>query len=396
MRILAAVAIVLAAGSASALHPAAAQRPSTVTAPYFEVDPLWPRPLPNHWVLGSVVGVSVDARDHVWIIHRPPSLGERERGSEQTPAWAECCAAAPPVLEFDADGKLVSHWGGPGTGFDWPQSNHGITVDHRDNVWLGGSGDGDAHVLKFTRAGVFVKQFGRAGARRGPDDAKGQPTWKADSHDRASFGRVAKIVVDPATNEAYLADGYLNKRVAVIDADTGEMKRYWGAYGSRPDDADPGTYSPAAPTAKQFRSPVHCAVLSTDGLVYVCDRLNNRIQVFRRDGTFVKEGFFARQTLEGGSISDVAFSGDRQQTYLYATDLLNARVRILRRDTLEELTSFGDGGRQPGQFYGPHNIATDSKGNLYTTETFEGKRIQRFVYRGLRAVARTQGVVWPR
>jgi DNA-binding beta-propeller fold protein YncE len=141
---------------------------------------------------------------------------------------------------------------------------------------------------------------------------------------------------------------------------------------------------------------VHCAVLSNDGLVYVCDRTNDRIQVFRKDGTYVKEASIAPMTLDSGSVSDIAFSRDERQTYLYAADLQNARVRILRRDTLEELTTFGDGGRQPGQFYGVHSIATDSAGNIYTTETFEGKRVQKFIYRGLRPViARNQGAPWP-
>jgi DNA-binding beta-propeller fold protein YncE len=212
-----------------------------------------------------------------------------------------------------------------------------------------------------------------------------------------AYGRVAKIFVDPAANEAYLADGYLNKRVAIVDADSGKIKRYWGAYGNKPDDADLGPYKPEAPPAPQFRTPVHCADLSSDGLVYVCDRRNNRIQVFKKDGAFVKEAFFAKNSLGDGSVFDLAFSKDPAQTYLYMADGNNMKIRILRRDTLEELTSFGDGGRQPGQFYAVHSIAVDSKGNLYTTETYEGKRLQKFVYKGLRAVSRKeQGTVWPR
>jgi DNA-binding beta-propeller fold protein YncE len=382
-----------------AQRPAEAQRPGTVAAPYFEVDPFWPKPLPNQWLIGSVAGVSVDDRDTVWIVHRPPSLGDNERGLER--GFSECCAPAPPVLAFDRAGRLIASWGGPEAGYDWPQTNHGVTADREGNVWLGGSGDGDSHVLKFTRAGVFVKQFGRAGARRGPDSTQAAATWVGNSHDLTSYGRVAKIDVDAAANEAYLSDGYLNKRVAVIDTETGAVKRYWGAYGSKPDDTALGDYRPEAPPERQFRGPVHCAVLSVDGLVYVCDRMSNRIQVFRKDGTFVKEAFFAKATRgarpgEGGSVSDIAFSADRQQTYMYVADLLNAKIRVLRRDTLEELTSFGGGGRQPGQFYGPHNIATDSRGDIYLVETFEGKRIQKFIYKGVRNVVREQGVVWPR
>jgi len=374
----------------------AGQNRHTVQAPYFEVDPYWPKPLPNHWVLGSSIGVSVDERDHVWMIHRgSATLADKEKALE-TKLSDECCGAAPPVLEFDPDGKLVGHWGGPGTGYEWPTSNHGITVDHKGNVWIGGNGPGDSQVLKFSRAGKFLLQVGKANARLGAMK-DGKPTYAGGSNDPISFGRVAKIFVDPSANEAYLADGYLNKRVAIIDADTGKFKRHWGAYGNKPDDTDLGPYDPAAPPAQQFRSPVHCADLSNDGLVYVCDRPNNRIQVFKKDGTFVKEAFYAKNSKGDGAPFDVAFSKDPAQTYLYLADGNNMKIRILRRDTLEELTSFGDGGRQPGQFYAVHSIAVDSKGNLYTTETYEGKRLQKFVYKGLRAVTRKeQGTVWPR
>ena len=369
---------------------------ATVRAPRFEVDPLWPKPLPNHWLLGSTIGVWVDERDHIWIIHRSSAtLDENEKGVELK--TAECCAGAPPVLEFDAEGNLVQSWGGPGQGYEWPQSNHGIFVDHKGNVWIGGNGGGDSHILKFTRNGKFIAQYGKAGVHRGPTNAEGLSTYSGDSNDQQNFGRVAKIVVDPRDNEAYIADGYLNKRVAVLDADTGKMKRYWGAYGNKPDDKNLGPYNPDAQPAQQFRNPVHCADLSNDGLLYVCDRANDRIQVFRKDGTFVKEGFIAKRTLASGSVWDLAFSRDPQQRYLFVVDGMNQRVHVVLRDTLEVVASFGDGGRQPGQFYGVHSIAIDSKGNLYTTETWEGKRLQKFVYRGLDNVPRRpQGVVWPR
>jgi DNA-binding beta-propeller fold protein YncE len=208
---------------------------------------------------------------------------------------------------------------------------------------------------------------------------------------------VAKIFIDPKANEAYVADGYLNKRVAVIDADTGTLKRYWGAYGNKPDDANLGAYSPDAPPAQQFRNPVHCAELANDGLLYVCDRANDRIQVFTKEGKFVKETFIAKKTLRSGSTWDLAFSKDPKQAYIYVADGVNEKVHILQRDTLEVLTTFGDGGRQPSQFFGVHSIATDSRGNIYTTETYEGKRLQKFVYKGLGPVTRAnQGAVWPR
>jgi hypothetical protein len=374
----------------------AGQSRHTVQAPYFEVDPYWPKPLPNHWVLGSSIGVSVDERDHVWMIHRgSATLAEKERALESKLS-DECCGAAPPVLEFDPNGTLLAHWGGPGAGYEWPTSNHGITIDHKGNVWIGGNGPGDSQVLKFDRSGKFLLQVGKANARLGAMK-DGKPTYAGGSNDPIAFGRVAKIFVDPSANEAYLADGYLNKRVAIIDADSGKLKRYWGAYGNKPDDTDLGPYKPDAAPVQQFRSPVHCADLSNDGLVYVCDCPTNRIQVFKKDGTFVKEAFFAKNSLGDGAVFDLAFSKDPAQTYLYMADGNNMKIRILRRDTLEELTSFGDGGRQPGQFYAVHSIAVDSKGNLYTTETYEGKRLQKFVYKGLRAVTRKeQGTVWPR
>jgi DNA-binding beta-propeller fold protein YncE len=343
------------------------------------------------------IGVSVDAQDHVWIVHRgAATLNPRtETGADASPPVGECCLAAPPVLEFDPAGNLVGHWGGPGPGYDWPDSNHGITIDHKGNVWIGGNGPNDAHVVKFSRDGKFLAQFGRPGARRVTGGEK--PAWAANSHDTDNFGRVAKIFIDPRANEAYVADGYLNRRVAVIDADTGKLKRYWGAYGNRPDDADLGRYDPDAPPAQQFRTPVHCAELSNDGLLYVCDRPNDRIQVFKPDGTFVKEVFIAKRTLGDGSVWDIAFSKDPQQKYLYVADGKNERVYVVQRDPLRLLTSFGDGGRQPGQFFGVHSIATDSKGNIYTTETYEGKRLQKFAYKGLGPVTTpNQGTVWPR
>jgi DNA-binding beta-propeller fold protein YncE len=357
-----------------------------VMAPRFEVDPLWPKPLPNHWLLGSAIGLAVDAQDHVWIVHRGgATLNERTEMSAATqpPSAEACCAPAPPVLEFDPAGNLVGHWGGPGEGYEWPQSNHGITVDYKGNVWIGGNGAKDAHLLKFTKSGKFLMQIG-------------QPGRSSGSNDPVNFSRVAKIFVDPKTNEAIIADGYGNKRVVVIDADTGKFKRYWGAYGNKPDDANLGRYDPAAPPAQQFRNPVHCAELSNDGFVYVCDRPNDRVQVFQRDGKFVREVFIAPKTLGDGSVWDIAFSKDPQQKYLYLADGKNEKIYILQRDTMQVLTSFGDGGRQPGQFFAVHSIATDSKGNIYTTETYEGKRLQKFVYKGLAPVTKQdQGTVWP-
>jgi DNA-binding beta-propeller fold protein YncE len=381
---LAALIVALGVGQSVLQYKADAQG-RTVQAPMFEVDPLWPKPLPNHWLLGWTIGVWVDEQDHIWVIHRGAGgLHNNERGLELDPPISECCRTAPPILEFDQAGNLLRHWGGPGQGYEWPQSNHGIHIDYKGNVWIGGNGQKDAQVLKFTKDGKFLMQVGHMGKNAGSNDVD-------------NFWRVAKIWVDPKTNEAYIADGYGNKRVAVIDADTGKMKRYWGAYGNRPDDADLGKYDPKAPPAQQFRNPVHCVERSNDGLVYVCDRQADRVQVFQPDGKFVKEAFYAKETLGSGSAWDITFSKDPQQRFMFLADGQNEKVRIILRETLEELTNFGDGGRQPGQFYGVHSIATDSKGNLYTTETYEGKRVQKFVYKGIgTAAAGSQGVLWPK
>ena len=360
---------------------AQSKRPPRV--PVFEVDPFWPKPLPHHWVLGSTIGVAVDARDHVFILHRRASVDDELKAAAMTPPVGACCLPAPPVLEFDPAGNLVRSWGGPGQGYDWPTREHGLSIDPAGNIWIGGNDDADSHVLKFTRDGRFLLQIGRPGQKRG-------------SNDRENFWRPAKIFVEPIANEAYIADGYGNRRVIVVDADTGQYKRHWGAYGAVPDDAPLPEYSAAAPPSKQF-STVHCAMVSTDGFVYVCDRVNDRIQVFRKDGTYVKEAFYDRATLRSGSVWDITFSRDPGQRYLYVADGVNEKVRIIDRSTLEVLGSFGDGGRQPGQFFGVHNLATDAKGNLYTTETYNGARVQRFVFKGERPVTTIeQGVPWPR
>jgi DNA-binding beta-propeller fold protein YncE len=356
----------------------------TSMAPMFQVDPFWPKPLPNHWILGSTIGLAVDSRDHVYIVHRRDTFNERtEIGAATDPVKADCCIPAPNILEFDAEGNLVNHWGGPGEGYDWPASNHGITVDHKDNVWVGGNGPRDAQILKFTRDGKFLAQFGVGDA-------------DADSNSTEHFGSVAEISFDPKANEAYVADGYRNKRVAVLDADTGKMKRYWGAYGNVPDDTDLGPFVPGREPAQQFRNPVHCAQPSNDGLVYVCDRVNNRLQVFKTDGTFVKEIFIKPNSLGDGSVWDIAFSPDAEQKFIYLADGTNRKIFIIDRQSLETLTTFGDGGRNPGQFFAVHNIAVDSKGNIYTTETYEGKRLQKFTYTGMGPVTvMDQGTPWP-
>jgi len=413
--VIVALAIALACAGPAAQQGGSAASPAMDTdysaegmAPMFEVDPFWPKPLPNHWILGNTIGVAVDSRDHVYIVHRDQpeqsfaNSARTELGAAQDPPLSECCIPAPPLLEFDPEGNLVAAWGGAvDTGeYEWPESNHGLDVDHMDNIWIGGNGGPDSQILKFTRSGDFIMQVGRSGARQTGTRDNGAPIFTRDSNDQVSFGRVAKVFVDPVENEVYVADGYLNRRVAVIDADTGAFKRYWGAYGNQPDDEEAGNlprYSPDDPPAPQFRGPVHCADLSNDRLLYVCDRGADRIQVFQTDGTFVNEAFIAPETLSQGSTWDIAFSPDEAQRFLYLADGQNMKVYVIERATMEILYSFGDGGRQPGQFFAVHSIATDSQGNIYTTETYEGKRLQKFKFMGMGPVPTTenQGVAWP-
>ena len=362
---------------------------ATVEAPMLEVDPFWPKPLPNNWVLGWTVGVFADAQDRIWVVHRPKTLEAAERyGADKV---SECCFAAPPVLAFDQAGNLLKSWGGPGPGYDWPDGEHGISVDHKGNVWIAAQNAPDSHVVKFTQDGKFLLQIGK------PKMAKG-------SHDTENVNRATKVWVDSATNEAFVSDGYGNRRVVVFDADTGKYKRHWGAYGNRPDDADPYNagfasvgkdYDPNKP-AQQFGRAVHGIAISKDGLVYVNDRTNNRVQVFRKNGTFVKEAFIARNTRGDGSSFDTAFSADPAQRFLYVADGSNHKVHVLVRDTMEEVTTFGSGGRQPGMFYAVHNVASDSKGNVYTAETRRGQRVQRFIFKGIGRVPRDQKVLWPK
>jgi hypothetical protein len=389
-----ALAIVALAAGQHSLNASA--KGQMVRAPRFEVDPMWPKPLPNHWVLGNVIGVGVDSRDHVFIVHRADTFdAQKEIGAAQNPPLSECCVPAPPVIEFDPQGNVVNAWGGKTTGYDWPESNHGISVDNKNNVWIGGNGTCpaagrddcpkgavDSFILKFTHDGKFLMEIG-------------MPHQMVNSNSKTSFGRVAKISFDYKANEAFLADGYGNKRVAVIDMDNGKIKRFWGAYGHVPSDSNLGPYNPDAPIAQQFRNPVHCAEPTPDGLVYVCDRVNDRIQVFKKDGEFVKEKIIKPLTKGDGSVWDIAFSRDPAQKYIFLADGKNERVYVMDRQSLDILTAFGDGGRQPGEFFAVHSIATDSKGNIYTAETYEGKRIQKFVYKGLADVPEQQGVVWP-
>ena len=339
-------------------------------APRFEVDPAWPKRLPNDWIMGQASGVSIDAQDNVWVVQRPRTLTDDEKSASLSPPRSRCCKPAPAVMQFDQAGNLLKAWGGPGQGYDWPQNEHGIFVDHKGFVWLAGNGETDGQVLKFTQDGTFVMQIGRQGPQ-------------TTSQDTSRLGRPANMTVDPETNELYVADGYGNHRVIVFDAETGAFKRMWGAYGKPPTDDKSAPFDPAATTAPAQFNNVHCVKLARDGLVYVCDRFNNRFQVFRKDGTFVKEIFVERDTRgPNGSVWELALWPDEPESFLINADGTNNEVRTLNRDTGEIVGRFGRNGRMAGDFHWVHNLAIDSKGNVFTTEVDTGKRAQKFLFRG--------------
>jgi DNA-binding beta-propeller fold protein YncE len=401
----------------------AAQGRGGAQAPTFAVEKLWPKPLPNHWILGSITGVAVDAQDHIWLVHRglPSLTAGTEAGTGTTPPTAEdCCAPAPPVLEFDAAGTLISHWGGPGQGFDWPVSPGGLEVDAKGNVWItaagppepvapprgggagragggrpggaagaggdvitpvtggaaGAAGGGGAAGAAGAAGGAAGRGGGRAGAPAGPprpEDAHvlkfsrtgqfmlqiGKPGQLGDKDSETNLNHPVDVAVDATANEVYVADGGTSQRIVVFDATTGAHKRHWGGHGT------------------DFAR-VSCVALSKDGFVYVCDRKNDRIQVFKKDGTFVKEGFVSKTTMLAGSTWDIAFSSDAAQRYAYVADAQDDKVFVLDRNSLETLGSFGDGGGWPGTFRLVGSLGVDSKGNLYTGETYEGKRLQKW------------------
>jgi hypothetical protein len=427
-------------------------------APGFVLDPAWPQPLPHHWVIGDIGGIAADKHDHIWVLQRPRSVSSGDSGMQDAAAkdakgnpisalgfpraygqMNGCCAPAPSVLEFDQAGRLLAAWGGPGDpgfldhkcraqdGCVWPAREHGIYVDDNDNVYLGGNGQAanfhgqypwapsfgnDSHVLKFKADGTFLLQIGTAGAK-GPDsnDTHGgangtpEPFWPAD------------MVVDPKTNLLYIADGYGNRRVLIVEAASGKYVGHFGAYGQNPvvgenveaggrqrpgDDPGEGAgtwpddYKAGRLTPKFFRSPVHCAKLANDGLLYVCDRGNNRVQIFRAaevgkpcanpNGEIGKCGFVgeihvAPQTV-GGTSGTVNFSSDAEQSCMYVADLGNDVVYVINRQNLTELNRIGGGGREAGMFHWPHMVATDSHGNLYIGEVDGAARAQRYLRYG--------------
>jgi DNA-binding beta-propeller fold protein YncE len=379
-------AVVVAVGALTPAQFSRAQHTSTVAgAPIFQIDPGWPT-LPHHWVTGPVAWVASGPNGHIWVFHRPRLVSEDKRAS-----------AAPPILEFDETGVFVKGWGGDGRGYDWPTTEHGLYVDYKGNIWLTGSSPNpapspnsptDNMLLKFSRTGAFLLQIGGRGQLGGNKDTK-------------NLDRATDVAVYPKTNEVFVADGYGNRRVIVFDAATGAFKRMWGAFG-KPVDVDPPP--PPGPTSRapiaaegdgpeRFGNPVHCVKVSNDGLVYVCDRTNRRIQVFTVDGKYITQVFINRTA--DPSAAGLAFSADAQQRYLYVADYGSSHVAVLDRKSLRTLYEFGKRGARAGDFEGLHSIAVDKKGNLFTAEVVPGNRAQRFIFKGMGVPASTGFIAEP-
>ena len=378
------LSMIVALGPSPLGRAAAAQGSGQgVGVPKFRADPAWPK-LPNNWVLGEVSSVAVDRRDHVWVLQRPRTVPAEQRDK-----------AAPPLLVFDTAGNFIQSFGGPAEGYDWPDNEHAITVDYKDNVWIGGNNPSvgstttrsDDMLLKFTSKWKLIKQIG---------------TWdqSTGNKDTRNVKRAADVFVYPKTNEAFVADGYGNRRVIVLDADTLAFKRMWGAFGNTPEDPPPPPPRPvppaggtapapaAAPRDREGPGPqqfgiVHGIKVSNDGLVYVADRGNSRIQVFTLDGKYLTQGFVNRNDTGALTVAGLAFSPDRQQQFIYAADQSNSHIHVIRRKTLEVVDTFGKRSGSPGDFQGLHHIAADSKGNLYTAEAQVGRRAQKLAFTGM-------------
>jgi DNA-binding beta-propeller fold protein YncE len=345
--------------------------------PVFQVDPGWPRQLPNGYIFGPSGGVTVDPHDNIWIYSRPTTV----RVTLNNPPDATSGVPAPSVVEIAPDGRFLQGWGGrlamsdtERAKFDWPVQEHGIAVDTKGNVWVCGNGRDaktgrdDDQCLKFTHDGKFLMQIGHSGKTKG-------------SLDTENLGHPSQPVYWAPTNELFVSDGYVNRRVYVADADTGKFKRMWGAYGHAPDDSAPRDRA-YDPVPQQFNL-LHGMTIAKDGTVYVAERNSNRVQAFTLQGKFLKEGWVARPTPQHdfGTAFGVALSGDAQQKFLYVADGHNERVHVLDRQSLEEVSSFGHAGLYPGQFFNIHVIASDSKGNVYVGDG--GGRFQKFFYKGL-------------
>jgi beta-propeller repeat-containing protein len=342
--------------------PRAVGTAGTRSLPTFEIDRNWPK-VPAQWKLGDVSSFSVDAQGRIWALHRPRTLIKPEDVPKRAPA----------VMVFDAGGNYVKGWGGDGAGYEWPQREHGINIDSKGFVWITGNNCptngianlkhvADDQILKFTQDGKFVLQIGHSNQSKG-------------NADTTNVHRAADVQYNARTNELFVADGYGNHRVVVFDADSGKFKRMWGAFGNKPVDDDhcevvtPQSF-PAGDGPANF-SIVHAIRLSKDGIVYVADRENRRVQSFTTEGKFLKQVVktdtqFAR---------DLAFSADPDQQFLYVGN--GNDIVIVDRKAMQIVGSI----KLPGQIGGGHHIATDSKGNIYIAGTTMG--LQKLTFKGM-------------
>jgi DNA-binding beta-propeller fold protein YncE len=353
-RHIAALALVVVAGLASwSALPAADAGGQDI--PRYVVDPFWPKPLPNRWVTGDIGGTCVDRNDHVFTVNRR-NLTARE---------TLVATVAPPVIEFDPDGEVVNSWGDPAI---MPSTLHGCYVDHENNVWISGNSDGI--VQKYSHEGTLLMQIGTKGVCDTPTGACGEAT--ASNSSQTLLNGPANVTVDASNGDIYIADGYGNHRIVVFDAN-GSYLRQWGSRGT-----GPGQFG-----ATGGGHP-HCVVQAVDGLLYVCDRPNHRIQVFDKMGVLqriIAEDGTPREGTKG-SANDLVFSQDRRQKFMYTAGRAEL-VWTIDRATDLILAGFGQPGQMAGNFTTLHSLAIDSKGNLFTGETIDGgRRVQKFVPRG--------------
>ena len=338
--------------------------------PKYEVDPSWPRPLPNKWVTGAVSGVCTDAQDHVFIVNRG-NLTENELDSGRQ---------APPVIEFDPQGNVANSWGNRET---LPEGLHGCFVDYQGNVWIAGSDD--TFIQKYSHDGSKVLlQIGQKGVA---DSSDGTMQGIALNSSHTGFYRPSAITVDPSNGDVYVADGEepgSNHRVAVFDRN-GRFLRQWVLHRTKAE--------MEAGEGDEFMQVPHCVAIGNDGLVYVCDRRGDRVQVFDKMGTFQKDILvpYEKRSQNGprlghvprawGTVEWLGFSADRMNRFMYVVNEDNEQVDTLDRSTGKVLSTFGRAGHQVGGFTFAHTLAVDSKNNVYVGEAGAeeaGNRVQKF------------------
>lgn len=417
MRINAGVACFLLASAAAPLVLA--------QAPVYKVDPFWPKPLPNKWAMEQIVEVEVDKQDHVWIINRPDPKPD-EMGASTTPPRAECCVVGPELIEFDAAGNVINSISSKGIE-GWPQHLQSLQIDREGNLWVSGTGTGDS-IIKLSPQGKVLWDFGHrapkaeaahGGGNAAPPAAPAAAPGGGAAPAAANAGRgggggggnrqnnqqtdtlngIGAFALDEDAHEIYVADGFVNKRILVYDMNTGAFKRGWGGHGVPLSEID-NNPTPAydinglPPDQKEFAPILHCVVLSKDGIVYVCERGADRVSAYTKDGKFVNS-FFVHPTTQArgahcggpygttdgpcGTVFHLALSTDPQQKYVLVADGTNNMVWVHDRKTGALVTSFGGNGRYAGQLHWIDAIIVDSKGNVYTGEVEDGKRVQKFV-----------------